>query len=579
MRALAVAASLAALPAAPAQALPDYDQWQPTGSMAAGRAFQQSAVLADGDVLVAGGVSDLASGAAISSSEIYSARTGTWSAAADMPSPVAGGTAVTLRDGRVLLVGGQNMLGGAGGSNTALLFDPRTNSWSSTANTMSANRGSGTPAVLLPTGKVLLPSAEDLSGTTDLFDPATNKFQAVAPMLDPVLDPCAALLPGGEVLVAGGIDTRLGPRAAAELYDPATNTWSFARNSMSSPREGCAAAALPSGKVLVAGGYPKRILGPDDLVPTASTDLFDPRTDSFTPGPPMNYPGGGFAMVPLPDGRVLAGGGSIFDPKASTEVYFANANRWVPAGDLPGVNVIGSMNALPDGRVLVEGGIDSSGGPSSPTGTTAAALFTPAATPSPPRSIAATPTAHGVLVSFAPPVDDGGLPVEHYTVRASTGQTASTPDARTSLTISGLKTGVPVSFTVTATNPVGVGAPSGSSASVIPGAPQLRIIGLKRRLSSRAFRNGLRFRIKPNKAAVLEVSLLASVSRASIARVHNVTLASSRFALSAATRSVRLRPPATVTGRPSRGSVEVVITATDASGNSATTIEQIAVGR
>src|SRR5438128_2314219 len=63
----------------------------------------------------------------------------------------------------------------------------------------------------------------------------------------------ATLLPGGRVLVVGGVDQG-GYLPFAELYDPAANTWSAAA-SMSDARYFPTATLLGSGKVLVAGGF------------------------------------------------------------------------------------------------------------------------------------------------------------------------------------------------------------------------------------------------------------------------------------------------------------------------------------
>jgi hypothetical protein len=63
----------------------------------------------------------------------------------------------------------------------------------------------------------------------------------------------ATLLPGGEVLVAGGQGSNGLALASAELFDPATGTWS-ATGSLNTAREFHTATLLPGGKVLVAGG-------------------------------------------------------------------------------------------------------------------------------------------------------------------------------------------------------------------------------------------------------------------------------------------------------------------------------------
>src|SRR3712207_9426331 len=58
--------------------------------------------------------------------------------------------------------------------------------------------------------------------------------------------------PNGKVLVVGG-QAYSGPPSSVELYDPATNTWSFAAP-LSQARANHTATLLPNGKVLVAGG-------------------------------------------------------------------------------------------------------------------------------------------------------------------------------------------------------------------------------------------------------------------------------------------------------------------------------------
>ena len=63
----------------------------------------------------------------------------------------------------------------------------------------------------------------------------------------------ATLLSNGKVLVAGG-DTSGSYLTSAELYDPASGTWT-ATGSLNTARADHTATLLPNGKVLVAGGY------------------------------------------------------------------------------------------------------------------------------------------------------------------------------------------------------------------------------------------------------------------------------------------------------------------------------------
>jgi hypothetical protein len=124
--------------AAPAQA----SDWTSTGNLnAAERNRSAAALLHDGSVLVMGGTTDgflspgtprpgrHVGGPALNSAERFDPTTNTW---ASLASPVYarfGATATTLRDGRVLVAGGESPWGAPGEGE---LFDPATATWERT---------------------------------------------------------------------------------------------------------------------------------------------------------------------------------------------------------------------------------------------------------------------------------------------------------------------------------------------------------------------------------------------------------------------------------------------------------------
>lgn len=176
-------------------------------------------------------------------------------------------------------------------------------------------------------------------------------FTNVAPMVTGRMNHTATLLPSGKVLVVGGMTADSTPLASAELYDPATNTWSSA-GSLATSRTVHVAALLPSGKVLVAGG------AHGDSNPIASVEIYDPASNSWTLAPSLATERYAPAVAQLDDGKVLVVGGATFGGTrlASAELYDPAAGTWSSAGSLatPRINLVATR--LASGKVLVAAG-------------------------------------------------------------------------------------------------------------------------------------------------------------------------------------------------------------------------------
>ena len=265
---------------------PVTETWELAGRLNEGRWYHTATLLDDRTVLVAGG---LGNDAFLASVELYDPATGTWSTVAPLSGPRLGHTATRLRDGEVLVGGGA------------------------------------------PDGGVGDPMA-----TTDLYDPSLGTWSPGPLMNIPRLRHTAVFLHGGKVLVAGGLTTAadplgFNPTASAELYDPYTGIWSIT-GSMQDVRFDHTATVLEDGMVLVTGGADgttNDVTG-DGVVtvrtPTASAELYDPKTGVWTGVRSMHVARVGHAATRLKGGIVLVAGGTATDELlfaflASSEVF------------------------------------------------------------------------------------------------------------------------------------------------------------------------------------------------------------------------------------------------------------------
>jgi hypothetical protein len=125
---------------------------------------------------------------------------------------------------------------------------------------------------------------------------------------------------------------------------------------MNTARFYATATLLPNGKVLIAGGASAYFDGSGAGL--ASTELYDPTTNTIVAGPVMNGGHRSATATLLPDGKVLIAGGN---DQHSTDLYDAYANRFAPAVFQPALNdgyYFATATLLPDGKVLIAGGND-----------------------------------------------------------------------------------------------------------------------------------------------------------------------------------------------------------------------------
>jgi N-acetylneuraminic acid mutarotase len=322
-------------------------EWQATDAMNEGRFRHTATLLQDGRVLVAAGNRKQA----LSSAELYDPSSGSWAPTGRLGQNRQAHTATLLANGRVLVAGGF-ATGGGKALNSAELFDPATGSWSATGS-MSQARDSHT-ATLLPDGRVLVAGGEgqgsSLGGlaSAEIYDPASGTWTQTGSLGQAREQHTATLLPNGKVLVAGGEAPGGASLASAELYDPATGTWS-PTGSMNQARNAYAAAQLTDGKVLAAGGT-------DGTNALASAEIYDPATGTWSLTGSLQQ-ARDFHTATLVNGRVLVAGGTDGNDLFFSELFDPASGTWTQTGSLEQAREQHTATLLPDGTVLVAGGI------------------------------------------------------------------------------------------------------------------------------------------------------------------------------------------------------------------------------
>ena len=304
------------------------------GSMSNARSRHTATSLRDGRVLVAGGQGAFAS---LASAEVYDPATETWSLTGSMSIARDWHTATLLNDGRVLVTGG---FGPSGPTSGVEIYDPATGTWSAAAS-MTRGRWRHTGA-LMNDGTVLV-AGGDVNGTgVESYSPAMGTWSPLTPAPGFLSCHSATLLNNGTVLVRGDF---------AWTYDPLSNSWS--QTGIPTATRSCPQPTLMSdGRVLIsgggAGGFPQN-----------SAEIYDPvsRTWSAT-GSLSAEPRNGHTATLLTDGSTLVSGGGT----TVSELYSPTLGTWSATGSTSTPRQGHTAVLLQDGNVLVAGGRQVSGG-------------------------------------------------------------------------------------------------------------------------------------------------------------------------------------------------------------------------
>src|SRR5262245_36748908 len=266
---------------------------------------------------------------------------------------------VALPDGRILVNGGTLQYDPFFGQPRNAVFDPATGAFTDIQN-MAHGRWYPTTTTL-GDGRVMtfsgLTETGGTSTTVELFTPGSGWSQEFAAGWTPPLYPRMHLLPNGNVLYSGS-------GTGSRTFNPSTRTWSgvIATTNYSGTRTYGTSVLLP---LLPSDSYRPRVMIMGGGNPaTATTEIIDMSapTPKWTNGPPMSQARIEMNATILPNGKVLAVGGSVQDEVVSTaslnaDLYDPATNTFSSAGAnvFPRVYHSNSL-LLPDASVLLIGG-------------------------------------------------------------------------------------------------------------------------------------------------------------------------------------------------------------------------------
>ena len=202
-----------------------------------------------------------------------------------------------LEDGRVMVSvvsdSGDSTSPSSPSTNEFTILDPVSGIWERTSPNEFFN---SQRLFLLKDGRVMSLGSVDPYAHAEVYDPAADTWTVLS-SLDPFYHREYAIqLSDGRLLAIG---------QRSLVYDPAADVWTPVAD-MAQARIGATLTLLSDGRVLVAGGK-----DPDGIQQGqfSTTEIFDPATELWTPGPGLSEPRSGHSATLLPDGRVMFAGG------------------------------------------------------------------------------------------------------------------------------------------------------------------------------------------------------------------------------------------------------------------------------
>jgi N-acetylneuraminic acid mutarotase len=295
-----------------------------------------------------------------------------WTSAGSPTVVHAMGAIAKLSTGKILVAGGAPPMNP--GSNVAELYDPATNTWTTSRSTMAYLRNEMLSVAYAGGAKVLLMGGESSAATTsEIYDAASDTFTTVSsPMPRDIRGATVTLLKDGRIVAFGGAISGSSLATTPMIFDPGTGVWTNPSLSPSSAawsgRVSHTATQLASGKLYLVGG---QSLGSGGITRfDRQVYRWDPVTNTLervADMPSRREKHHAYALSSGPNaGKLFIFGGAIPSldetstyPSAGSFLYDESTNTWTMGPFMTTQRTYFASSEVTGGRILASGGVAS----------------------------------------------------------------------------------------------------------------------------------------------------------------------------------------------------------------------------
>ncbi len=329
-------------------------RWSVAGDLARPRAYARAVALVTGEILVVGGLDPADDHVTIATSELFDPATGRDTV---LPQRLLGRlnqSLAVLNGGSVLVTGGTEWLKNEWNSVAKVdVYFPWTRTWVDAAPMRDERSDHG--IATLRDGRVLVAGGNRnaaILASAEIYDPVANAWIRSAPLPAPRTQLSLAALPDGTILAAGGFDGMGKLATSTYLYEPWADRW-IEGPELRAPRLNHSMVQLPSGDLLFFGG---------EGMGAESAERYSWRERRFVYAGVLGAPRLVAQGAVLPNGAVVMVGGlpedrdrTRFAPLAAAELWDPDDGIWRDIAAAPSERAYAQLVSTPRGLYRISG--------------------------------------------------------------------------------------------------------------------------------------------------------------------------------------------------------------------------------